>query len=598
MEYQEALYDQNIFIIRIGLLLAAFLFSVFGILDIWIVPESKYTVWLIRYAFLLPLNLGILFLSFSPLFKKFYQAALLLTTLASSLGITWMIAISQPDELGYHYYYAGLILIILWNHTFTRLSVRYAAIGSVAACVFYNGVAILVHHKITGGFPTKDFPSYLNNNFFLVSAVILGILANYIIEYYQKNLFLQTRDMEKEVEERKKIFHQLLIAKEKSEQATRAKSEFLANMSHEIRTPMNAIIGMTDLAIQQDVSGKLLDYLGVIKTSSHSLLSIINEILDFSKIEAGKLEIESVDFDLSSMIHQVYDMFLIKAGEKGLDYSVVIEEGTPLLLRGDPVRVSQVLTNLISNAVKFTENGSVTVYVKSENQTEHSIDITFSVSDTGIGIPGEKAKYLFEAFKQADGTTTRRFGGTGLGLSISRSLVDLMGGEISLTSEPGAGSTFFFTVPLGLSERTGTEAGRADFQVPGDPDDSLHGLSVLLAEDNEINQKVISEILKQEGILVHIVHDGKQAVEAVQDNTFDLVLMDVQMPNMDGYEATGTIRKTGRFTDLPIIALTANAMKGDREMCIDAGMNDYISKPIAANELFRIIRKWNPRKKA
>ena len=223
MEYQETLYVQNIFIIRIGLLLAVFLYSAFGILDIWIVPESRHTVWLIRYAFILPLYLSILFLSFSPLFKKFYQAALLLATLAGSLGIAWMIAISQPHELGYHYYYAGLILIIFWNHSFTRLSVRYAAIGSVAACVFYNGVAVLVHHKTAGIFSNEEFLAYLNNNFFLVSAVILGVLANYMIEYYQKNLFLRTRDMEKEVEERKKIFHQLLIAKEKAEHATRRK---------------------------------------------------------------------------------------------------------------------------------------------------------------------------------------------------------------------------------------------------------------------------------------------------------------------------------------------------------------------------------------
>ena len=297
------------------------------------------------------------------------------------------------------------------------------------------------------------------------------------------------------------------------------------------------------------------------------------------------------------MIRQLYDMFHLKAAEKGLEYSFTIEEETPLILKGDPVRVSQVLINLISNAIKFTEKGSVTVYTKSKNSSEHTIDIIFTVSDTGIGIPGEKAKHLFEAFKQADGTTTRRFGGTGLGLSISRNLAELMGGVISVTSEIGAGSTFLFTVPLGLSIKTGSEVSHADFQVPEDPNDSLDGLSVLLAEDNEINQKVISEILKQEGIHVHIVHDGKQAVEAVKDNAYDLVLMDVQMPNMDGYEATGTIRKIEGFTDLPIIALTANAMKGDREMCMDAGMNDYVAKPIVADELFRVIRKWKPGKR-
>ena len=519
----------------------------------------------------------------------------------------------------------------------------------------------------------------------------------------------------RDMTEQKRTEEELNAAKEAAETATRAKSEFLANMSHEIRTPMNAIIGMAELAVKNNREPKVDEFLQIIDNSSKSLLFVINDILDFSKIEAGKLELESDPYFLTDILEELSDTFRKRASEKDIELIFSTAPDVPRALVGDSHRMIQLLTNLVSNAVKYTEDGEIIVSVTCESKTEDTADLEFSVSDTGIGIDEEILPHLFDAFTQADGSTTRKFGGTGLGLAICKSLVELMGGTIRAESEKGTGSLFAFSLTLkrqlkekevqrvvpgklsgmkalviddnlaartvlkdilesfsfstdtadsgesGIellhSERSGGEGYGLillDWKMPGlngletaelikkDPElqsipiilmtafnvdrslqdehrdiidamlikpikpsslfdtivrlssgeeegiitkqslamDAVEGRVVLLAEDNVINQKVVIEIMKEAGVKVEIAETGREAVEAVKRKVYDAVLMDVQMPEMDGYEASRQIRNTEGLEYLPIIAMTANAMKGDKEKCLAAGMNDTLLNPL------------------
>ena len=397
----------------------------------------------------------------------------------------------------------------------------------------------------------------------------------------------------KDITKLKQTEQELIEAKNKAEAANKAKSEFLSTMSHEIRTPMNAVIGFTHLLLNNEPRPDQQEYLKVLKFSAENLLTLINDILDFSKIEAGKIEFEKIDFNFWKLITNISDAFQQKAIEKGLKLKLLLDQQLPTNLVGDPVRLSQILTNLISNAVKFTKKGSVIVTATVNSQTDSQITIDFRVTDTGIGIEPEKVNLIFESFTQAKSDTTREFGGSGLGLTIIKHLLKLQGSDIFLESEVGKGSSFFFSLTFDLSSQKKLTS-EFDEEPVTPTQKSIKGTKILIAEDNQINVLLVQQFLEQWEIEYDIAENGVIAFEMAKTNDYDLILMDLEMPEQDGYETTQAIRKLegGKYQEIPIIALTASAMMDIQDRAFKVGMNDYLSKPFNPDELYNRIVKY------
>ncbi len=453
-----------------------------------------------------------------------------------------------------------------------------------------------------------EIGNFKNNDLYFVEVILRRVVIDdeVFAVSYLNDLTYQKAMLNEIVESHRAV----TIARDTAEKSTKIKSEFLANMSHEIRTPMNGILGLIHLLGFTSLQDQQKEYVDKIRYSAESLLRIINDILDFSKIEAGKLEIENTSFTLGEVKEDLYALFAPKFAEKNIIGQIFNQDVEHVRLIGDPLRLKQVLLNLIGNAIKFTDAGSVITKVNLDiNKDNNTVFCAFSVTDTGIGLSKEHCKRLFSAFSQADASTTRKYGGTGLGLVISKRIVEIMDGDIWVESEPGKGSKFYFTANFKLDtsdlpeldyfanldqiNKVPTMQSGTSLDVDNTP--SLYGY-ILLVEDNEINQLIANELLSIKGHKIDIANNGQEAIDMINQNNYDLILMDIQMPIMDGLTATKILRSMPKHENLPIIAMSAHAMKGDREISLSHGMNDHLSKPINPNELYDCLNSWLSKK--
>jgi signal transduction histidine kinase/CheY-like chemotaxis protein len=497
-------------------------------------------------------------------------------------------------------YIAEIMLSPTLNHYIIILFLWLTGVAYVGAFALYKNP--LLNYSFSSTMlliPAVFTPFYLEE--LKVPLILLLILSFLVHTFYSRmhykswlQFLAEKKRADRFASELVKANQKLKVALNEAEEATRMKGDFIATVSHEIRTPMNGILGMSSLIQETNLDEEQQEFVSMIQSSADTLLTIINDILDFSKLEAGKLGVEQVSFNLFKYLNETGVIFGETAAAKSLTFELVLPSGFEADVFGDPVRVGQILTNLIGNAIKFTLDGFVRLSVKILPIKDDSILARFKIEDTGIGIEPTSLDTIFERFTQADASTTRKFGGTGLGLAITKELVELMDGTIEVESYPGTGTIFYVNIPFKLDhDKISVDDSGNNDEMMQSIKQLMAGKKILLAEDNTINQKVASMMLKKTHCTIDVATDGEQAVNMVAKNDYDLVFMDIQMPALSGVEATAKIRSMQKGNKyLPIIAMTANAMKGDREKYIDAGMDDYISKPFKQENLFNILSKW------
>lgn len=476
-----------------------------------------------------------------------------------------------------YYAYVSVVLIPLMVRLISIGGEVYYALSAMTG--FFLGVMVLAVHRMSQSSTAVLELSYKNEE--LIEDLTR---AGQDLERLNKSL-------SDENEYVKQVETELVEARDHAEKMSAAKGQFLANMSHEIRTPMNGVIGTLQLLEASELSESQREYVTTAHKSADALLSILNDILDLSKIEAGKLSFEHIAFDMREVVSDIVILHALKAEQKNINLYSDIDDSLPGFLIGDPTRIRQLLVNLISNALKFTEKGEVGVRIKVLNKDASGVRVRVEVSDTGVGIEKVALDKLFTAFSQADGSTTRKYGGTGLGLAIIKQLVELMDGEVGVSSVPRKGSTFWFEIPLGVSEDGVKKQPDAveESKLP------LRNARILLAEDNPVNQMVASKMLEKLGQQTVVAANGALALKQLETEDFDIVLMDCQMPELDGFAATRILRDYEKHLAkerTTVIAMTANVMEGDRERCLEAGMDDYIGKPVKMDELEKVLRRW------
>lgn len=526
--------------------------------------------------------------------QGFEKAAKMLLIAYADVGIIILSSVFGGDAMIQAFFIPAMGLsILLFNNT----EVHLRNIGILLSILSYFILDYIIFERISiseSGFSLVRW-SVLTGSF-VTTWLIFNTFSQFKEDAEQQTLELLQKEKELNNElnakqqKLEKYISQLEVATEELAKSTKAKSEFLATMSHEIRTPMNAILGMTHLLKQDSPRNDQIEPINILDFSGKTLLSLIDDVLDFSKIEAGKIEFEKVEFELNKLINVILESFKVTAKNKGIDLKTDVNEKIPNVLIGDPARLTQILNNLFSNALKFTEEGEVCLSIKMLEELEESVQLQFAISDTGIGIEKERVETIFDSFTQASQNTKRLFGGTGLGLTISKQLVELQGGDISVESEEGEGSTFY----VELTFAKGSDKPEKDESPENDTSKGLGGLKVLLAEDNLVNQKVMLRFLERWNVDMKVVDNGEEALKALKEEYFDVILMDLQMPMMDGYEASEAIRKLDDpyKRKIPIIALTAAALKEVREKVYASGMNDFVTKPFNPAELEQKLHKY------